>query len=196
MARAPRGGSWPAEYAERIRRAKARHPGITTAGARGHGGPPGRNVNRLLRALDRLPQKSTVAFTGQDRQADGTWNEARFDLLPGDGSDEQTFVVATKDLGRLAEIRDVIAASGFLTLGKNYLDRMTQKIGEALYAIRARRPSGKQRSRRWLAKVGPKGRAVTRFGLDDRVMISPDPRRLAAYIARHGLAARYLVEPI
>lgn len=169
-------------YGERLSRARARHPGISTGAARGHARPSERAVDRFLRQIRKLPPGSTVSFTGTDRQPDGTWNTARFDVFPGDGTDETTTTVT--DLDRLAEIRDALAATGILVLGAKYLARMAQAVEEQLYAIRS------SKTGRWLYGVGKKGQALTRRALDDRVLISPDARILERRLRGWKLARR------
>jgi hypothetical protein len=167
VARAPRGGSWAAEYAARIARFERRHPGASRSAARGHSGGGEREADRLLRQLARLsPQRSEVHFAGTDRQPDGTWRRARFDILGSDGS-EQTFVIPFDALGRLPEIRDAIAAAGFPTLGGNYLDSMVEWVeenepqAEPVYGIVS------PRSGRFVSGVSKKGNALTRADAGD-----------------------------
>ena len=160
MARAPRGGSWKAEYAARIARFERQHPGASRSAARGHPGSGEREADRLLRRLSKLPRGSEVHFAGTDRQPDGTWRRARFDVLGGDGQ-EQTFTIPEEALGRLPEIRDAIAASGAPTLGGSYLDSMVawveeNDLGPTLYVIES------PRSGRFVSGVSKRGNALTR----------------------------------
>ncbi len=166
-------------YPERIERAQKRHPGISRGDARGHGS----GVSGFLRQIRRLPPGSSVSFTGIDRQSDGTWRRARFDVFPGDGADESTTIVAPRDLGRLGEIRDALAATGILVLGAQYLARMAASLEEQLYAIRGR-------TGRWLSRLDKRGHALTRPALDDRVMISTDEPALQRFLHAKGLLRR------
>jgi hypothetical protein len=128
-----------------------------------------------------------VHFAGTDRQPDGTWRTARFDVLGGDGT-EATYIIDEDALGRLPEIRDVLAATGIAVLGGDYLETMVEWVDEhmpppARYAIRSKR------SGRYVSHLSPKGRAVTRK-LSDDAFTSSDRRRVARFLARSKLAAR------
>ena len=165
MARAPRGGSWKAEYAARIARFEREHPGASRSAARGHAGSGERGADRLLRRLAKLPQRSEIHFAGTDRQPDGTWRRARFDVLGGDGQ-EQTFTIPEEALGRLPEIRDAIAASGAATLGGSYLDAMVKWVEEndltsTVFAIES------PRSGRFVSGVSKRGNALTKARAGD-----------------------------
>ena len=160
MARAPRGGSWKAEYAARIARFEREHPGASRSAARGHAGAGERQADALLRRLGKLPRGSEIHFAGTERQPDGTWRRARFDVLGGDGR-EQTFTIPEEALGRLPEIRDAIAASGAPTLGGSYLDAMVKwveehDLGQApVFVIES------PRSGRLVSGVSKRGNALT-----------------------------------
>lgn len=184
MARAPRGGSWKAEYAARVARYERHHPGATRSAARGHGRKGERDADRLLRQLRKLPPGSSVHFAGTDRQPDGTWRTARFDVFAGDGSSEDTFTIDEPALGRLPEIRDAIAGTGFTVLGADYLETMVEWVEDAMpppppvYAIRS------PRSGRYVSGVSPKGNALTRkFSRD--AFTSTDRRRVGRFLAKH-----------
>lgn len=165
MARAPRGGSWKAEYAARIARFEREHPGASRGAARGHGGTGEREAGRLLRRLRDLGSGSEVHFAGTERQPDGTWRRARFDVLGSDGV-ETTFVIPEESLGRLSEIRDAIRESGAVTLGQSYLDAMVTWVEEhegelsPIFAIES------PRSGRFVSGVSKKGNALTRADAD------------------------------
>lgn len=161
MARAPRGGSWKAEYAARIARFEREHPGASRSAARGHPGSGEREAGRLLRRIRELGAGSEIHFAGTDRQPDGTWRRARFDVLGSDGQ-ESTFTIPEESLGRLPEIRDAIAASGAATLGGAYLDVMVTWVEEhegelsPIFAIES------PRSGRFVSGVSKKGNALTK----------------------------------
>ena len=166
MARAPRGGSWKAEYAARIARFERQHPGASRSAARGHAGSGEQEAGRLLRRLRSLPESSEIHFAGTERQPDGTWRRARFDVLGGDGR-EDTFTIPEEALGRLPEIRDAIAASGAATLGGSYLDAMVKWVedhelqAEPIFAIES------PRSGRFVSGVSKRGNALTRLNPGD-----------------------------
>ena len=166
MARAPRGGSWKAEYAARIARFERRHPGASRSAARGHAGGGEREAGRLLRRLRDLPPGSEIHFAGTERQPDGTWRRARFDVLGGDGA-EQTFEIPEEALGRLPEIRDAIAASGAPMLGGSYLDSMVKWVEdhelelEPIFGIQS------PRSGRFVSGVSKRGNALTKANAGD-----------------------------
>lgn len=165
MARAPRGGSWKAEYAARIARFEREHPGASRSAARGHAGAGERQADALLRRLGKLPRGSEIHFAGTERQPDGTWRRARFDVLGGDGR-EDTFEIPEEALGRLPEIRDAIAASGAPTLGGSYLDSMVKwveehDLGPTLFAIES------PRSGRFVSGVSKRGNALTKARAGD-----------------------------
>ena len=184
MARAPRGGSWKAEYAQRIARFQERHPGASRSAARGHGRAGEREADRLIRRFRRgLPEGSDVHFTGTDRQPDGTWHGARFDVFAGDGSFEDTFEIPEDALARLPAIRDAIAATGVAVLGAAYFEKMLDWIDEGappvpVYAIESRR------KRRLVTGVGPKGNAKTTSSIAD-ALTSTDRRRVARFLAKY-----------
>lgn len=184
MARAPRGGSWKAEYAARIARYQREHPGASRSAARGHPGSGEREADRLLRKLGRIsPRGSEIHFAGSERQPDGTWRRARFDVLGSDGTDE-TFEIPFEALGRLPEIRDAIAAAGFPTLGGSYLDSMVAWVEEhepderrGVYAIES------PRSGRFVSGVSKRGNALTR--LDPDAALTSETRDLERFLRRN-----------
>lgn len=184
MARAPRGGSWKAEYAQRIARFQARHPGASRSAARGHASSGEREADRLLRRLRQgLPAGSDVHFTGTDRQPDGTWHGARFDVFAGDGSFEDTFEIPEEALARLVEIRDGIAATGVAVLGAAYFEKMLDWLDAGpppvpVYVIESRR------TRRLVVGVGPKGNARTTSSMSD-AFSSTDRRRVARFFSKY-----------
>ena len=161
MARAPRGGSWKAEYAARIARFERQHPGASRSAARGHAGSGEQEAGRLLRRLRSLPERSEIHFAGTERQPDGTWRRARFDVLGGDGR-EDTFTIPEESLGRLPEIRDAIAASGAATLGGSYLDAMVTWVEEHDLGVVDVFVIESPRSGRFVSGVSKKGNALTR----------------------------------
>jgi hypothetical protein len=188
VARAPRGGSWKAEYAARVERYTRAHPGASRSAARGHGAAGERDADRLLRRLKRLPAGSSVHFAGADRQPDGTWRTARFDVLGGDGT-EDTYEIDEPALGRLPEIRDFLASTGVVVLGADYLDTMVEWVDEnrpppPVYAIVSKR------SGRYVSGISKKGNALTRKDSAD-AFTSPDRRRVGRFFAKYpALAAR------
>lgn len=169
-------------YRQRLARARTARPGISTKGARGHGGGGEREADRLIRRLRRgLPPGSDIHFTGTDRQPDGTWHAARFDVFAGDGSFEDTFEVDALD--RLPEIRDAIATTGISVLGAAYFEKMLDWLDEGpppmpLYAIESRR------TRRLVSAVGPKGNARTTSSVGD-AFSSTDRRRVARFFTKY-----------
>ena len=196
MARAPRYGSWQAEYAARVARFQRKHPGASRSAARGHAPRGERETDRLLRRLRGLPAGSDIHFTGTDRQPDGTWHAARFDVFAGDGSFEDTFEIPEQALGRLGEIRDAIAATGIAVLGAAYFEKMLDWIDAGppptpVYVIESKR------SKRLVTSVGPKGNARTTSSVSD-AFSSTDRRRVARFLSkypqlrRRGYAVRAL----
>jgi hypothetical protein len=184
VARAPRGGSWKAEYAARIARYQREHPGASRSAARGHAGGAEKEADRFLRRLRRgLAPASSIHFAGTDRQPDGTWRRARFDLLGGDG-EEDTFEIPEEALARLPEIRDAIAATGVAVLGADYLESMVEWVETELappppmYAIES------PRSGRFVSGVSKKGNALTRKTPGD-ALTSLDRRRLSRFLTKH-----------
>lgn len=183
MARAPRGGSWQAEYAARIARYQARHPGASRSAARGHAGAGEREADRLLRQLGRgLPDGSSIHFAGTERQPDGTWRRARFDLLGGDGT-ESTFEIPEEALNRLPEIRDAIAGSGAAVLGASYLEKMVDWVEQnepppPVYVIES------PRTHRLVRGVSKKGNALTTSTMRD-ALSSTDRRRLSRFLSKN-----------
>lgn len=171
-------------YRRRVAGYTARHPGATRSAARGHPIAGEREAERLLRELGKLPPGSSVHFAGTDRQPDGTWRRARFDVLAGDGSSEDTFEIPEEALGRLPEIRDAIAATGFAVLGADYLESMVAWVEEEmpppppLYAIES------PRSGRFVSGVSKKGNALTRKSPRD-ALFSTDRRRLSRFLAKY-----------
>jgi hypothetical protein len=184
MARAPRGGSWKAEYAQRIARYAKRHPGASRSAARGHARAGEREADRLIRRLRRgVPPGSDIHFTGTDRQPDGTWHGARFDVFAGDGSFEDTFEIPEDGLGRLVEIRDAIAATGIAVLGAAYFEKMLDWLDAGappvpVYVIESKR------TRRLVAGVGPKGNAKTTSSIGE-AFSSTDRRRVARFFSKY-----------
>ena len=169
-------------YAQRVARFQARRPGSSRSAARGHGSSGEREADRLLRRLRRgLPPGSDIHFTGTDRQPDGTWNAARFDVFAGDGSFEDTF--ETDALGRLPEIRDAIAATGIAVLGAAYFEKMLDWLDAGpppvpVYAIESRR------TRRLVSAMGPKGNARTTRSIGE-AFTSTDRRRVARFFSKY-----------
>lgn len=113
-------------YQERIARAKRAHPGISKGAARGHPSAQERKVNRLLRTIRKLPPDSQVAFTGIDRQPDGTWKTGRFDVLSDDG-DSHFEIDADVLQKRITEIADEIADTGIAVIGARYMATMAKE---------------------------------------------------------------------
>lgn len=137
-------------------------------------------MRRLRRGL---PPGSDVHFTGTDRQPDGTWHGARFDVFAGDGSFEDTFEVPEDGLGRLVEIRDAIAGTGIPVLGAAYFEKMLDWLDAGpppapVYVIESRR------TRRLVAGVGPKGNARTTSSMTD-AFSSTDRRRVARFLTKY-----------
>lgn len=118
----PRGTS---EYQQRIRRARAQTPGISRRAAAGHGTPAERHAIALMRRIGKLPPDALITFTGTDRQRDGTWKTARFDVISPDGTD-QTWLIGPDGHYLLAAIADDIADSGITVLGASYLSKMAR----------------------------------------------------------------------
>jgi hypothetical protein len=118
----PKGKS---EYQRRIERAQKRSPGITRRQAAGHGTPDEKRATALLRAIRKAHKETVVSFLGLDRQADGTWRRAGFDLMNGD---LESFEFGGDALRRLPEIADVLAASGLMVLGAKYLQQMVEWV--------------------------------------------------------------------
>lgn len=111
-------------YRLRLARARSQHKGISTGAARGHPSRAETQVAAFLRFIKSQPQDAQVAFTGLDRQTDGTYKQGRFDVLYLDKRGrprERTFVIDGKTLnGRMDEIAEAISASigqGFLGWG-------------------------------------------------------------------------------
>lgn len=113
-------------YAERVARARKQHPGISKAAARGHGSPAEKEVNRMLRKIRKLPPDAQMAFTGIDRQKDGTWLLGRFDVLTDDG-DEMFEIDADVLEKRIKEIADALAATGIAVIGAKYMAQMAKE---------------------------------------------------------------------
>ena len=137
-------------------------------------------MRRLRRGL---PAGSDVHFTGTDRQPDGTWHAARFDVFAGDGSFEDTFEIPEEALARLVEIRDAIAATGVAVLGAAYFEKMLDWLDAGpppvpVYVIESRR------TRRLVAGVGPKGNARTTSSVSD-AFSSTDRRRVARFFSKY-----------
>jgi hypothetical protein len=175
VARAPRGGSWAAEYAARIARYERQNPKASRSAARGHAKPGERAADELLRRLAKLPKGSSVHFAGTDRQPDGTWRTARFDVLGGDGTESTYTIYGDEGLRRLPDIRDTLAALGVAMLGQSYLSAMADWVEETMppppvYVIQSKR------SGRFLADVSPNGRAITSSSPGGGFR-SPDRRR-------------------
>ena len=113
-------------YEERIARARKAHPRISKAAARGHASPQEREVNRLLRTIRKLPPDAQVAFTGIDRQKDGTWRTGRFDVLSDEG--DMVFEIDAGVLDdRIGEIADALAGTGIGVIGAKYMATMAQE---------------------------------------------------------------------
>jgi hypothetical protein len=188
VARAPRHGSWAAEYAHRIARFQREHPGASRTAARGHAAG-GDDVRRLLRRVGELPPGSQIAFTGIDRQPDGTWQRARFDVFGADG-EESTAIVEPDQLFRLSDIRDAIAATGIAVLGADYLEAMVKWAEEQeppppppRFAIES------PRSGRFVSGVSKRGNALTKK-LPGDALISTDRRRIARFLRAQPQLAR------
>lgn len=75
----------------------------------------------LLRAIDRASPETVVSFLGLDRQPDGTWRIASFNLYNGEMS---SFQFDGAGLGLLPAIADRISAAGLMMLGAKYLQQM------------------------------------------------------------------------
>lgn len=182
--RRARAGGFRGYYEQRIARARAARPGISTGAARGHARAGEREADRLLRRLRRgLPAGSDVHFTGTDRRDDGTWHGARFDVFAGDGSFEDTFELPEEALGRLVGIRDAIAQTGIAVLGAAYFEKMLDWLDAGapptpLYVIESRR------TRRLVSGVGPKGNAKTTDAIGE-AFSSTDRRRVARFFSKY-----------
>ena len=113
-------------YQERLARARKAHPRISTSAARGHATPAEREVNRLLRTIRRLPPDAQVAFTGIDRQKDGTWRVGRFDVLSDEG-DLHFEIDADVLEKRIGEIADALAGTGIAVIGAKYMATMARE---------------------------------------------------------------------
>ncbi len=167
-------------YQERLQRARRARPGITTGAARGHARGGERAAQTLVRAVRRLPADGQIAFTGVDRQPDGTWLTARFDLLNGG---DQTFLVTQDGLHMLPHIADVIAATGINVLGAKYLAKMVDAQDEQLYAIRGRK------GRHVVSIYKKSGRAKTTADLADAAIFR-DEASARRYLGRYKLGRR------
>ena len=113
------------EYRQRVERAQARVPGISRRAAAGHATRDERTALRLLRRIPKLHRDTIVSFLGLDRQADGTWLRASFDLLNGG---IESFVFGGEGLRYLGRIADALAASGVMVLGAQYLQQMAEWV--------------------------------------------------------------------
>lgn len=169
-------------YQERLARARKARPGISTTAARGHARAGEREALRLLKAVRRLPPDAQIAFTGLDRQRDGTWRQARFDIIAPGGYDA-TFIIDEPGLYLLPQIADSIAATGITVLGAQYLSQMVDTLEQQqLYAIRGR-------TGRFVFGLDKTGRARTVTELHEAALFNSEvgARR---YLGRHRLAAR------
>jgi hypothetical protein len=183
-----RAAGHPSYYAKRVAGYQARHPGASRSAARGHGSRGERAADDLLRTLSRLPSGSSVHFAGTDRQPDGTWRTARFDVFAGDGSAEHTFEISEDALDMLPSIRDAIASSGFVVLGADYLETMVEWVEDHMpepppvYAIAGR-------SGRYVSGTAKNGNAITRRFARD-AFTSTDRRRVSRFLTKTKLASR------
>lgn len=109
-------------YQERLTRAKKSRKGISKAAARGHGTADERAALRFIRMIPRLNPDAMIAFTGTQRQKDGTWLVARFDVLTDNG--DFIFEVGPTGHNLLAAIADTISKTGWANLGAQYLSLM------------------------------------------------------------------------
>ena len=159
--RRARAAGFSGYYGQRVERFERRHPGASRSAARGHAGGGEREAGRLLRRLRDLPPGSEIHFAGTERQPDGTWRRARFDVLGGDGA-EQTFEIPEEALGRLPEIRDAIAASGAPTLGGSYLDSMVKWVEDHELELEPIFGIESPRSGRFVSGVSKRGNALTK----------------------------------
>lgn len=151
-ARGHRKAAGKSEYQTRIERAQAKRPGISRAAAAGHGSRDERQVAALLRELGRTHKDTIVSFLGLDRQADGTWRRAGFDLLDGE---LLSFEFGGEALRRLPEVADAITAAGLTLLGAKYLQQMVDWAVDNLAKFLARRRG------RWFKSWARNGRSVT-----------------------------------
>lgn len=182
--RRARAAGFSGYYGQRVSRYQARHPGATRSAARGHARAGEREAERFLRQLRRgYPPGSSIHFAGTDRQPDGTWRRARFDVLGGDG-EEDSFEIPEEALGRLPEIRDAIAATGVAVLGADYLEKMVDWVEEEMpppppvYAIES------PRSGRYLSGVSKRGNALTKASAED-AFHSTDRRRVSRFLGKY-----------
>lgn len=159
------------EYQQRIERAQQRSPGISRRQAAGHGTRDERQLQALLRAIRKAGRNepdTIVSFLGLDRQPDGTWNRAGFDLLDGE---MLSFDFGGDALARLPEVADAVSAAGLMLLGAKYLQMMIDYVQEHLPSFRAKRND------RWFRRFDRLGRALT-AGQRKQAGIVSDPDQL------------------
>lgn len=80
----------------------------------------------LISLIPELPPDTMFSFIGRDRQRDGTWNVARFDVLAtvnGENYDVH-FEVGPDAHYLLPNVANALAKSGWATLGAKYLSMM------------------------------------------------------------------------
>lgn len=120
LARSRGAGSY---YEQRIKRAQKEYPGISRAAARGHGTDAEKEAMRLNRLVPKLNPDTMIAFTGTDRQPDGTWVVGVFDVLTDDRGDLQ-FRIGPSAHYMLPTIARTISDTGWANLGAKYLSMM------------------------------------------------------------------------
>lgn len=113
-------------YQERLARARRAHPRISTAAARGHASAQEKEVARLIRRIKRMGPGDQIAFTGIDRQPDGTWKRGWFDIIPADDPLEVYVIDADVLMPRLSEIADAAADTGIAVIGAQYMAKMAE----------------------------------------------------------------------
>lgn len=155
--RAARKAGFANRYQQRLARARAAHPGVTTREARGHGrlGVAAAFRRRLARA-SRDPD-AVLSFIGDDRQADGSWRAASFTFLDEQGEEEFLFSTPTQ-LAGLPAIAEAISGSGIFLIGVKYFQKLVAWVEEE-QPFRFARGAGALK--RWLRRFSSSGAALT-----------------------------------
>ena len=124
-----RAAGFKSYYEQRIARAQRAYPGISRSAARGHAPAAESEALRLIRLIPKLESDTNFTFVGIDRQPDGTWLTARFDVIESRGErniEELTFLVGPAGHRQLPNVANALRDSGWAALGAKYLTEWVQ----------------------------------------------------------------------